>query len=130
MPLTEADCDKAYASAYDAIQNRIRDRVGRKCFVFFSAYTLDSDKVPIDNLDEVPVAGKLLIRGGRDRTRSGQLRKEYESPIVEDPSWLELCVIANNQISATHDRDHRYLEYIEVVENIGDIQVAVFRLGA
>jgi hypothetical protein len=130
MPLTEADSDKAYACASDAIQNRIKARVGRKCFVVFSAYTLDADKVPIDNLDEVPITGKVIIRGNRERIHGGQRSKDYESPIMEGPTWLDLCVIANDQMAATRDRDHRYLERVEVVGNMGDIQIAAFRLGA
>jgi hypothetical protein len=82
MPLTEADADKAYACASDAIQNRIKVRVGRKCAVVFSAYKLDADKVPIDNLDDVPVTGKLIIRGKRDRIHGGHKSQDYESPIM------------------------------------------------
>ena len=129
MPLTEADSDKAYAAAADAIQSRVRARVGPKCAVYFSAYKLDSDKVPIDNLDDVPIPGRVVVRGARDRRRGGQLSKDYESPIMESPTWLDLCVIAHDQIVATRDRVHRYLENVEVVGNTADIQIAVFRLG-
>ena len=129
MPLTEADSDKAYAAAADAIQNRVRARVGPRCSVFFAAYTLDSDKVPIDNLDDVPIPGRVLIRGIRDRRRGGQSSKDYESPIMESPTWLDLCAIANDQIAATRDRVHRYLENVEVVGYTADIQIAIFRLG-
>ena len=130
MPLSEADSDKAYASASDAIQNRIRARVGRKCFVVFSAYKLDADKVPIDNLDDIPIVGKLMIRGKRHRIHNGQASKDYESPVMDGPTWLDLCVIANDQMAATRDRDRRYLEHIEVVGNRGDVQIAEFCLGA
>jgi hypothetical protein len=129
MPLmTEAESDKAYASACDAIQNRVKGSIGPKCVVYFSAYTLDEDQVPVDNLDEVPVTGKLLVRGSR--LRGGQRGTEYESCVLENPSWLDLCGIANDQIIATRDREHRYLEGIEVVENNGDVQLTAFRLGA
>ena len=130
MTLTEADSDKAYASATDAIQNRIKARVGPKCYVVFSAYKFDADKVPIDNLDDVPISGRVLIRASRDRTRGGHLSKDYESPIMESPTWLDLCAIANEQITATRDRNRRYLEHVEVVEKTSDIQIAAFRLGA
>ena len=129
MPLTEADSDKAYAAACDAIQNRVKASIGPKCAVYFSAYTLDSDQVPVDNLDEVPITGKLLVRGSR-RVRGSQRSRDYESSILENPSWLDLCGIANDQIIATRDREHRYLEGIEVVENNGDVQLTAFRLGA
>jgi hypothetical protein len=130
MPLTEADADKAYACASDAIQNRIKVRVGRKCAVVFSAYKLDADKVPIDNLDDVPVTGKLIIRGKRDRIHGGHKSQDYESPIMHGPTWLDLCLIANDQMVVTRDRDHRYLEHVEVVGNMGDIQIATLCLGS
>jgi hypothetical protein len=130
MPLTEADSNKAYAFASDAIQDRIKGRVGRKCLVVFSAYKFDADKVPIDNLDDVPITGKIIIKGNRDRIHGGQASKDYESPIMDDPTWLDLCAIANDQMAATRDRKHCYLEHVEVVGNIGNIQIAVFCLGA
>jgi hypothetical protein len=130
MALTEADSDKAYASATDAIQNRIKARVGPKCCVVFSAYKFDADKVPIDNLDDAPISGRVLIKANRDRTRGGHLSGDYESPIMESPTWLDLCVIANDQITATRDRNRRYLEHVEVVEKTSEIQIAAFRLGA
>jgi hypothetical protein len=130
MPLTEADFHKAYAIAFDGIQGRIKARVGRNCLVVFSAYGLDADKVPIDNLDDIPIIGRVSIRGNRNRIHGGQRSKDYESPIMDDPTWLELCVIANEQMAATRDQDHRYLEHVDVVENRGDIQIAVFCLGA
>jgi hypothetical protein len=129
MPLTEAESDKAYAFACDAIQERIKARVGPKCFVFFSAYTLDVNKVPVDNLDDIPITGTILIKGKRE-TRGGQRGKDYESSIMLSPTWLDLCVIANEQIAATRDRERRYLEHVEVVETIGDLQIAVLRLSS
>ncbi len=126
MPLTEADADKAYALACDAIQHRVRDRIGPRCIVFFSAYARDADKVPVDNLDDVPVPGKLQIK--RSRVRKIQRSEDYESAILENPSWLDLCVIANEQITVTRDRDHRYLEDIEIIEVIDGVQIAALRL--
>jgi hypothetical protein len=130
MPLTEADFNKAYAFAFDGIQGRIKARAGRNCLVVFSAYGLDADKVPIDNLDDVPVPGKLIIRGKRDPNHGTYRSKDYESPIMDGPTWLDLCVIANDQMVTTRNRDHRYLEHVEVVGNMGDIQIAAFCLGA
>jgi hypothetical protein len=127
MPLTEADSAKAHATACDAIQDRVRDRVGPKCVVFFAAYGLDADQLPIANLDVVPITGKVVIRGSR--IHGIQRSADYESPIMESPSWLDLCVIANDQIATTRDRIHRYLEHIEIVELEDDTQIASFRFG-
>jgi hypothetical protein len=127
MPLTEADADKAYALACDSIQNRIKRRVGPKSVVFFSAYALDADRIPIDNLDDVPVTGKLRVRG--TRSQRIQRSESYESSILENPSWLDLCVFANEQIIATRDREHRFLENIEVIEIVDGIKIVKLCLG-
>jgi hypothetical protein len=85
-------------------------------------------QVPVDNLDEVPITGKLLVRSSR--VRGSQRSSDHESSILENPSWLDLCGIANDQIIASRNRDHRYLEGIEVGENNGDVQSTALRLGA
>jgi hypothetical protein len=129
MALTEADSDKAYAAAFDAIQARINVRMNRKCFVVFSAYKFDEDKVPIDNLDEVPIPGKVKIRRSRDQFLGRKPRNDYESEVLENPTWLDLCVIAHALISLTNDRTHCYLETISVVGDDGGVQIAKLGLG-
>ncbi len=126
MLLTEADASKAYAVACDAIQDRVRRKVGPKCVLFFSAYKLDRYKLPVDNLDDVPVPGKVRIR--RILSRRSQMGKDSESQTLESPSWLDLCVLANAEIVAARDRQRRFLERIEVIEMIGEVPVAIFHL--
>jgi hypothetical protein len=127
MSLNEADASKAYAVMCDAIQDRIKRSVGRKCVLFFSAYSLDADRLPVDNLDDVPIWGKVQIKS---RPIKGvQRRYEFESAVMKSPTWLELCGIANDQLIATRDRNHHYLEAVELVETVGDIQIAEFHFG-
>jgi hypothetical protein len=72
MAPTEADLDKAYAAAFDAIQDRLKARLNRKSFLTFSAYGIDQNKLPIDNLDEVP--GKIRLRAPQARSVDGRSR--------------------------------------------------------
>ena len=129
MALSEADSDKAYATAFDAIQHRIEARVSRKSFVVFSAYKFDEDSVPIDNLDDVPVSGRVKVRVSEGRFPGAKPTRYHESEVLENPTWLDLCEIAHNLVSATRDRTHRYLEAIDIVGNEGDVQIVKLCLG-
>jgi hypothetical protein len=40
---------------------------------------LDQEKVPIENLDEVPIPGNVKILGNRDRCLGGNMRRDCES---------------------------------------------------
>jgi hypothetical protein len=123
MDMTEADLDKAHAAAFDAIQNRVRARVNQKCFVVFSGYKRDQDNVPIDNLDDVPISGSIKIRASRERLASGNPKKDYESEVFENPTWLDLCAIANAHLVQRAHRRELYLESASVVCTEGDVKI-------
>jgi hypothetical protein len=127
--MTEAESDKAYAAAFDAMQQRISKRVDGKCFLVFSAHKFDHNRVPIDNLDEVPIPGKVKIRVGRSHFSDGKLTKLFESEILRDPSWLDLCAIAHAHILRARDRTNRYLDTAEIVGNEGDVTIVRLCLG-
>jgi hypothetical protein len=122
MAMTEADLDKARATAFDAIQDRVRAWVNQKCFLVFSAYKCDQDNVPIDNLDEVPISGDVKIRASGHRVPSGNRRKDYESAVLRNPTWLDLCVIANAHLVQRIRRRQIYLKTAKVVGTEDDVQ--------
>jgi len=122
MALTEADLDKAYAAAFDAIQDRLKARLNRKCCLTFSAFGIDQNKLPIDNLDEVPVPGKIKLHARRGKI-CGRAFKDFESTVFENPTWLDLCEIAHAQIRRFVGRRHCYLEAADIVDKVGDIPI-------
>lgn len=122
--------DEAFDIAYDAIQARVLARVGPRCLVSYSAYETTEDEVPIDNLDAIPIRGAVRVRGDRTEYFGGPKSRDYEGPVLESPTWLDLCVIAHAQIRRTRDHHHRYLESIEVEGVEGGVQVARFFLGS
>lgn len=79
--------------------------------VEYSAYDCDEAGEPVDNLDEVPVSGKYMIKAPADEFYGGEDSRGFRA-IVEGPSWLGLCVVANRMILTTGDRHHCYLEGI------------------
>jgi hypothetical protein len=84
----------------------------------------------LDNLDEVSIRGKVKFRAGRDEFYGGAASRDYESPVLEDPTWLDLCVHANRMILTTGDEHHCFLEGFDIVGQDGDVQLAEFAMGS
>ncbi|KAL4153311.1 hypothetical protein QTP88_001144 [Uroleucon formosanum] len=49
--------------------------------------------------------------------------KPYVSKLLHSPTWLELCKIANEQIIATGDYTHHFLEDIKFIQDLGNIKI-------
>ena len=81
--------------------------------VTYSAYELDTYGMPSDNLNEVPHKGTFTVVS-EDYWGSGPV---YESDPITNPTWLELCVLANAAINITGDDHHVFLEAANRKEN-------------
>lgn len=102
-----------FEKRHDAIADRVFDFVTHDLEIIYQAY---NDKIE-DNLDEVPIEGKLQISEG-----------QYTSEILDSPTWLELSDIANEQVKQTEDYNHRYLKDIRVLEEKNGIKICQFLL--
>lgn len=99
-------------SAYDSMHRKILEAVvadGQSARrIFYSAYEADEDDVPIDNLDKVAVEGTCkFFAEGDNGWGEGD---DYESPEVENPTWLQVAVFANKMVQITGDSHHCFLE--------------------
>lgn len=132
---------------YKAATRKIDERVDKACkaaghdkvYVDYSAYESDERDVPIDNLDEVAVPGKVVLVGFADDFFGGKESKNYQSPILNNPTWLEACVHANKMIDVTGDEHHCFLEGFhrkktmdsKVSEAVGqEVEVWEFSMGS
>lgn len=102
-----------YQQAMRRIEKRLDDTLraeDKPLLVIYAAYNTDEGDLPIDNLDEVAVPGKVIFLAEPEPAFGGDKSKKYESPIVENATWLELCLHANRMLKTTRDRHHVYLE--------------------
>jgi len=79
--------------------------------VSFSAYAEDWS----DNLDEVAVEGRIQIQSEHHSFFGGmaeEVREDYKSEILTNPTWLDLCLCANDMIHCTGDNHHIFLEAV------------------
>jgi len=82
----------------------------------------------IDNLDEVPIEGRVKFIDPYAWVQDGH--KPYESEVVESPTWLEICQLMNDAINTTGDTHHIYLEDIKVVKVEDGVQIAHLLTGS
>jgi hypothetical protein len=121
----EAQAEKRYAAAVKAIQKRVKEAVGKKCYVEYSAYDNDPAGLPRDNLDEVCFEGRCRIE---EKSDDGPA---FQSEELTDPTWLQVAVVANAMIVATNkDTDHRFLEGVHVLRKEGGVTVLGLEMGS
>ena len=96
--------------------------------VRYSAYESDEDDNPIDNLDEVAIKGQAIIVLEADDFYGGKSSVEYRSPILRNPTWLDLALIANDAILAVNDHHHVFLEGV-IKSKKRDKGIAIYHLS-
>lgn len=101
----------------DQIEEMIRNKSQSTdpTIVQFSAYEQDDDGNPINNLMEIPIEGKFKIRQKADEFWGGEDAKDWESPLLDSPTWLDLCMQAEAMMKVTLDDHHCFLENITPV---------------
>ncbi|KAL4153214.1 hypothetical protein QTP88_001047 [Uroleucon formosanum] len=112
------------------MQNDIKKSIQKtKCYVKFCAfeYYENSESVKY-TLNKIPIEGNIfIISQGDDYFGNGN---PYVSKLLHSPTWLELCKIANEQIIATGDYTHHFLEDIKFIQDLGNIKMYEFYMGS
>jgi len=103
--------DKAYCKIQSRVTQRIHEVVGEDSELIYSAYANRKD-IPVDNLDKVAIKGQAVIVAVADPQYpwTGKDSKNFISEILHNPTWLDLCVVAHQQMRATKDQHHCFLE--------------------
>jgi len=101
----------AYAAMHDRVARHLEAKLG-SCYLTYSAYRTDHEDVVIDNLDEVPIPGKVRIVMDRDTFYGGDGSRNFRSEVLDSPTWLQLCVEAEAMIGVTMNAHHSFLEAV------------------
>ncbi len=124
MPQTRSD----YGKRIDQLHARIEARLRTKRFVFYSAYPTEGDHLPIDNLDDIAVEGKVQFFTEHNPFWGDG--EDYTSPVVDSPTWLDVAVLANDMITTTGDRHHHFLEGVLIVDKTTEVKKCHFVRGS
>ena len=135
-----------YGKMLDLMQTRIRAEILKgvtnkpdfEVVVAYSAYTTDDKDVPIDNLDCIAAKGRIKFVakvspfwhnfGKNPNPKHGG--KNYESPVVENPTWLDVAILADDMIRTVGDFHHVFLEKISHRGEKDGIQIYGFLMGS
>ena len=83
---------------------------GKKLHLFYSAYNTDDNGDPINNLADVAINGKVILTQSHDSFWGEG--KPYQSDVIENPTWLDLAVLANDMIEVAGDYHHIFFENV------------------
>ena len=118
--------DAGWEKVYSEIENQLKNEISDEILVRFSAYKIDENEIPINNLNDIVVNGKVKFISPKNIWKN----EKYTSVIVENPTWLDITVLANEMIIKTQDKHHIYLEDIEFVREEKDIKIYDFIMGS
>jgi hypothetical protein len=116
-----------------SMDERIAEAIGEEPRVIYSAYkdyADDEEDEPIDNLDDVAVKGNVVLIGQADEFWGGKESKDYRSPVLKNPTWLEVAIHANEMIKTTLDEHHVFLEGLSVFKKEGKVTLYEFDMGS
>ncbi len=121
---------------------------GEDRHVFYSAYnTSKKTNLPVNNLNDIAIQGKAIIvqeydefwdrHASASEDFSGtktvhNAGSQFQSSVLENPTWLDLTVVANKMIQVTHDYHHQFLESVSLLKDqkIDGVQVYEFWMGS
>ncbi len=88
-------------------------RYGSKGQVTNAATKSNENDEPIDNLDKVAVKGRVRLLCAHEPFYGGPKGKDYRSDVLENPTWLQVAVHADEMIRVTNDHHHVFLEGLD-----------------
>lgn len=120
-------------ATHEEIHNKVKEFVGDPCYVVYSAYEVENEDYEngiIDNLNNTVENGKCIFI----RTENcGNF--PYISEVIDNPTWLDVCKVANDSIVYIDENghiDHVYLEKIDYAGALwfGEIKIYEMFFGS
>jgi hypothetical protein len=129
--------NKAYQEGMKKIQDKIENackaKGHEKIDVRYAACEFDEWDIPIDNLNDIPLEGKVKFNDQGDFfdfRGDESIYEAFESEVIDSPTWLDIAVVANAMIQKTNDRHHKYLEMITDIHDEDGVMIATLNMGS
>ena len=117
---------------YNDIQEQVRDYIGDGCKVRYEAFPSDKGGLPINNLNSVAVKGKAVFESQKFIFSDGifvDSKINYSSPVIENPTWLEVAKIANEVIITADWKDRIFFNDFWIANSENENQVFQLFIG-
>ncbi len=99
----------------EAVEEAIKASGQEDVYVIYSAYDIDDNDIPINNLNEVAAEGTFRVKRREPYFGNG---KVYDGGEVTNPTWLELAVHNNASILHTQDGHHVFFEGFNIKDGV------------
>lgn len=96
--------------------------------VKYAAFDYDEEGYVLNDLGRTAIDGKVVVRAKHDEFWGKG--KDYESKPVANPTWLDLAVLADEQIKTTGDYSHIFFEDVIVKEEKDGIKYVQLFMGS
>lgn len=110
--------EEVYQAMLDEIHQIVRNRIGDPVHVIYAANPWignENEAMPVNNLNDIAIEGECRVRlFASPYWGNGE---DYISEVLENPTWLDLCVCANEAIVTTDDFHHTFFEGVFEVED-------------
>jgi len=94
----------------DYFEWRLAQKIDGRVFVYYNCTSYDKYHIPIDNMDNIAIRGKVLFY-------QECMGKTFYSKLLTDPTWIEIAVEANKMIIFTCNYDFNKLIGIKLSGN-------------
>lgn len=128
---------EAYEQILDAMDVEIQQALGSEKQLVKHAYYSTRGGLPINNLHFEAHYGRCVFVQTKHSTpfiHDGEIVNggaDYQSAIVENPTWLDVLVLANKMISTVNNGEHNFFEGIRSIGKFIDgAQVFEFQMGS
>jgi len=128
--MNDKNWDEKFGKRMEVIHSKVQEALGtdEERFVYYSAYNTRND-LPINNLNRIAFKGKGILVAKNDSFWGDG--EDYESDLIEDPTWLQIAVLSNAMIKRTGDYHHSFLEGIcRTKKTKNGITVFEFAMGS
>jgi hypothetical protein len=115
---------------YESIDARVYLAIRGERRVKYAVYEWDENYLPIDNLDNIAEHGRVYFE--ENPTEDPDFPKPvWRSKILENPTWLQLAILANEMMITCGYEEHVYLEGVfEAGEESDGTRRLFFVLGS
>lgn len=115
--------DTEYGNVIENIRIDLESRIVNNIHVRYASYILDEKGIPVNNLHQLAIRGKVAVIVNLD----GYIET---LSFIEDPTYLDLSVLANEQIIWSGDYHHCFFEGFKIIGFCNDIILIQLLMGS
>jgi hypothetical protein len=115
-----------FKQSNQVFKERLAKEIEGPVHVYYSAYQVLEDETCVDNLDQVAVTGRCqFVDDDLEESET-----TYTSRVVENPTWLQVAILANEMIRVREVVDHIFLEGVHEANMANGIKTMNFIMGS